>query len=368
MKLNLVAKGEEQKLILAYLEENASEVLAEKINNGVMIEKDGKRLLSKKTLDGFMRFAADEARKLADKGARSACVRSDTVFGWAIHYFEEDSIVGTLYNADGSEYNAAPKAATKPAPAPAPKKKENPQMSLFGFLDTGNTAPMSEDEPTEDDEEPEIEDEELDDEDEPKEEPKAIPFYERYRQLVVKYSDGFVLFRLGDFYETFGTKAVKLADELNLTLTGRDVGLPERVPMTGLPYHAVDAYVAKLVERGYTVVLVDDISERVIERPRTPEIVVDEETGEVLSETQQEAPDELDEDIPTVTRIMGEMDGQTPTLGKKADDIRRASEILQTIENLPEDEDEPYDLDTSAFDSEAVALIYERLGDEIDLR
>ena len=72
IKLNLAAKGSEQELILEYLQENASEVLAEKINNGVMIEKDGKRLLSKKTLDGFMKFAADEARKLAAKGARSA--------------------------------------------------------------------------------------------------------------------------------------------------------------------------------------------------------------------------------------------------------------------------------------------------------
>lgn len=330
MKLNLAAKGEEQKLILAYLEENASEVLAEKINNGVIIEKGGKRLISKKTLDGFMKFASDEARKLADKGARSACVRSDTVFGWAIHYFEEDSIEENLYTLDGKEVKSVPQAVPKPAPTPAPKKKDNPQMSLFGFLDTGNTAPMSETEPpvseNEDDEEPDEEeeldadDEEVEVEDEPKEEPKAVPFYERYRQLETKYSGGIIFFRLGDFYEIFGANAVKVSKELDLTLTGRDVGLPERIPMTGLPYHAVDTYVAKLVERGYTVVLVDDISERVIERPRTPEITVDEETGEELSETQQEGSDELDE------------------------------------------------LDISAFSSEAVALLYDRLGDEIEVR
>ena len=375
MKLNLVANGEEQKLILAYLEENASEILAEKINKGVPIVKDGKHLISKKTLDGFMKFATDEARKLAAKGARSACVRSDTVFGWAIHFFEEDAIEGTLYNADGSEYNAAPKAVTKPAPAPAPKKKENPQMSLFGFLDTANTAPMpeveDEEEPDEDDaEEVEVEGEELNDEDELDEEPQpqVADFYQHYRQLEKKYSDSIVFYRLGDFYEIFGANAVKISDELNLTLTGRNVGLPERVPMTGLPYHVVDIYIAKLLERGYKVVKVDSIGESVLERPRTPEMVVDEETGEVLTETQQDGSDELDEDIPTVTRIMGEIDRQTPTLGKKADDIRRASEILQTIENLPEDEDEPYELDTSAFSSEAVALLLDRLGNEIDVR
>lgn len=63
--LNLTANGKPQELILAYLQENVSDVLAEKINNGVYIEKDGKRLLSKKDLDGFMRFATDEAKKLA---------------------------------------------------------------------------------------------------------------------------------------------------------------------------------------------------------------------------------------------------------------------------------------------------------------
>ncbi|MCM1360230.1 MAG: hypothetical protein NC183_06930, partial [Corallococcus sp.] len=62
-ELNLTANGKPQELILAYLRENASGVLVEKINNGVYIEKDGKRLLNKKDLDGFMRFASDEAKK-----------------------------------------------------------------------------------------------------------------------------------------------------------------------------------------------------------------------------------------------------------------------------------------------------------------
>ena len=104
INLNLTARGTEQELVKRYLEENASETLAEKINNGIRIEKDEKVLISKKTLDGFMKYAADEAKKLAEKGASSACVRSDVVFGWAVHYFEEDSIEGKLYNEDGSEY------------------------------------------------------------------------------------------------------------------------------------------------------------------------------------------------------------------------------------------------------------------------
>ena len=91
-ELNLEARGNEQQIIKQYLEENASEILADKINNGAKIEKDGKTLINKKTLDGFMKYATSEAKKQAEKGATSACVRSDVVFGWAIHYFEEKSI------------------------------------------------------------------------------------------------------------------------------------------------------------------------------------------------------------------------------------------------------------------------------------
>ncbi len=87
--LNLTATSKQEELVLAYLQENASEILTEKINNGVYIEKDGKRLLNKKDLKGFMRFACEEARKLAEKGATSACVEDSVVYGWAIHYFEE---------------------------------------------------------------------------------------------------------------------------------------------------------------------------------------------------------------------------------------------------------------------------------------
>ena len=104
MTLNLTATTTEEKVLKEYLEQNASEMLADKINNGVSVEKDGKKLVSRKTLAGFMKYATDEARKQAAKGTTSACLHSDIVFGWAIHYFEEDSIPGTLYNEDGTEY------------------------------------------------------------------------------------------------------------------------------------------------------------------------------------------------------------------------------------------------------------------------
>lgn len=139
IKLNLTATGNEQILIKNYLEQNASETLADKINNGVKIEKDNKTLLNKKNLKGFMKYANDEARKLAEKGANCACIEDKVVFGWgygAMHYFEEDSIESNLYNEDGTEYKVAPKvnAATKTI-AKAPVKEQKKQASLFDFMD-----------------------------------------------------------------------------------------------------------------------------------------------------------------------------------------------------------------------------------------
>ena len=137
-KLNLTANGKPQELILAYLQENASDVLAEKINNGTAFDKDGKQLVNKKTLDGFMKYASSEAKKLAEKGANSACVEDSVVYGWAIHYFEEDSIEGTLYNDDGTEYKPVVKTAPKPATTPvtAKPKETNTQTSLWDMLET----------------------------------------------------------------------------------------------------------------------------------------------------------------------------------------------------------------------------------------
>lgn len=161
MNLNLTANGKPQELILAYLQDNVSDILAEKINNGVYIKKDGKRLLSKKTLDGFMTFASGEAQKLKEKNARSACVEDSVVYGWAIYYFEEDTIEGTLYNEDGTEYKpvtkTAPKVTAKPTPKEPPKQQ---QASLFDMLSPSAKGTKSE---QTDDYEPA---EEADDEDE----------------------------------------------------------------------------------------------------------------------------------------------------------------------------------------------------------
>lgn len=77
IKLNLTTSCEEHEILKKYLEETVSEVLADKINNGVRVEKDGKSLISKKDLDGFMNYAQGEARKIAEKGKNYKAVYHD---------------------------------------------------------------------------------------------------------------------------------------------------------------------------------------------------------------------------------------------------------------------------------------------------
>lgn len=258
-QLNLTAQTKEEQKIKAYLEENASETLAVKINNGVRVQKGGKTLLNKKTLAGFMEFACGEARKQAEKGANSACIDDQTVYGWAIHYFEEDSIEGTLYNEDGSEYKIQPNVAAK-APAvkysplgPQPK----PQLSMFDMLENSDSS---------------------------------------------------------------GICATQSEEELS------------------------------------------DEDEEVVEQN------VDPETGEILSEEEMRAFDgDIDETIPTVSDIIGNQPltcRADPALEKE---IAAVMDDTQPQNEAPMSEDED-DFDISAFDAEAVAILSEIFGDEIELR
>lgn len=137
IELNLQTSNKQEEIIKEYLENNVSEVLANKINNGVKIIKDNKTLINKKTLSGFMKYACKEARELAEKGTNCACIEDKVVFGWAIHYFEEDAIEGNLYNEDGTEYKIE-KPITKPAPKveskPQQKKIESKQSTIFDLM------------------------------------------------------------------------------------------------------------------------------------------------------------------------------------------------------------------------------------------
>ena len=326
MRLNLEAKTKEQELVKAYLEENTSETLADKINNGTPFEKDGKTFINKKTLDGFMKYASDEARKLASKGANSACVEDKVVYGWAVHYFEEESIEGTLFNEDGTEYKPTPKTPPAQVRKVGPKKPEQRQASLFDFMEE----PKSEPEVNDEDKQPSKE--EIDEilaelaEEEAKAEVKpqkpVSPIGQKYQDLQKKYSYCIILYRLGDFYEVFGDNAVTLSNELGLTLTGRDVGLESRVPMIGFPYHAADSYIKRII--------------------RTHKIAIAETNGNVTTLPEPE------DDIEELTEAeMRQFDG----------------DVVE-----PDLTDDEPTFDTSAFDKTALCKLDEIFGNKLSVR
>lgn len=87
------------------------------------------------------------------------------------------------------------------------------------------------------------------------------PMMEHYLSVKEKYKNCVVFYRLGDFYEMFFEDAVRVSGLLDLTLTGRDCGLKERAPMCGIPFHAADAYIAKLVSLGERVAICEQLSD-----------------------------------------------------------------------------------------------------------
>ncbi len=257
--LDLTANTEAEKRILGYLQNNASDTLADKINNGTPVVKDGQELTDKKTLSGFMKYAASEAKKLAEKGANSACVEDTVVFGWAIHYFEENSIEEKLFTPDRQEYKLASKhIPTQKAQRSLPEQAAQP--SLLDMIEKQNKI---------------LSVMESDDDKSPKlivtAENKSS-FNSEYAALKRKYPDCVVAYRLGDFYEILGKDAVSLADKLNMTITSRDCGLEMRLPMIGYPYHAAKIYQSKIVSLGYTLVVAEPTGEPTVLSDDTDEL------------------------------------------------------------------------------------------------
>ncbi|MCK9574983.1 MAG: DNA mismatch repair protein MutS [Clostridia bacterium] len=87
------------------------------------------------------------------------------------------------------------------------------------------------------------------------------PMMQHYLQKKEEYKDSLLFYRLGDFYEMFFDDAITASKALDLTLTGRDCGLADRAPMCGVPYHAVNGYIAKLIDQGYKVAICEQITE-----------------------------------------------------------------------------------------------------------
>ncbi|HIR75289.1 MAG TPA: DNA mismatch repair protein MutS [Candidatus Choladousia intestinipullorum] len=90
---------------------------------------------------------------------------------------------------------------------------------------------------------------------------QLTPMMQQYMQTKKEYQDCILFYRLGDFYEMFFEDALTASKELEITLTGKDCGLEERAPMCGVPYHAVDSYLNKLVSKGYKVAICEQVED-----------------------------------------------------------------------------------------------------------
>ncbi len=87
------------------------------------------------------------------------------------------------------------------------------------------------------------------------------PMMQQYLEIHEQVKDAILFFRLGDFYEMFFDDAITASRELEITLTGKDCGLEERAPMCGVPYHASENYIAKLIEKGYKVAICEQVED-----------------------------------------------------------------------------------------------------------
>lgn len=104
------------------------------------------------------------------------------------------------------------------------------------------------------------------------------PMMQQYMDIKMRYNDDLLFFRLGDFYELFFEDAEITSHELELTLTGKNAGLKERVPMCGVPHHAVKSYIEKLINKGYKVAICEQL-----EDPRFTKGMVKRDVIEVIT-------------------------------------------------------------------------------------
>lgn len=89
----------------------------------------------------------------------------------------------------------------------------------------------------------------------------STPMMAQYQEIKSRHPNEILFFRLGDFYEMFFDDALLASRELEITLTGREAGLPERIPMCGVPYHSAENYIAKLIQKGYKVAICEQIGD-----------------------------------------------------------------------------------------------------------
>ncbi len=164
-----------------------------------------------------------------------------------------------------------------------------------------------------------------------KEKPKVTPFYQMYLDKEEQYPKAIVAIRLGDFYEVMGENAVVVSDELDLTLTGRDVGLEERVPMCGFPYHVADKYF-DVLQSDFDVLVVEREDIFTLKQKHTN----DNEEYDYEDEYQDYLNGEYEEIAPQV-----EQDNNPKTKDKAIRDRKNKPGGQQTLFDLMGGEDNP---------------------------
>ena len=298
MKLNLQTQSKEQEILLAYLEQNASDALAEKINNGIPVSKNSTQLVMKKDLTGFMKYATEEARKAAPKGATSACIEDKTVFSWLMHYFEEDSIEGSYFHPDGTPYTPPKKERKKPTTSPAQAKSKPKEENEFTIFDMAAATPRqeapvamldaidplddippelppvaysSELDPTEDEiqatiaeytqmETPVVDIEELP-------EPPLLAHYEKWLAVQQQHPQALVLIIVDADMEVYGEHARQLSDLFMLKLGSRDFGKYGRLPKVRFPYTDFEQYFDQMNSR-YEMALITTLDCGAVHYPK----------------------------------------------------------------------------------------------------
>src|SRR5699024_6849476 len=107
---------------------------------------------------------------------------------------------------------------------------------------------------------------------------KQTPMMQQYLKIKEQYADAFLFFRLGDFYEMFFDDAILAARELEITLTKRDSGQSDPIPMCGVPHHSAESYIQNLVEKGYKIAICEQV-----EDPKTAKGVVKREVVQLIT-------------------------------------------------------------------------------------
>ena len=90
---------------------------------------------------------------------------------------------------------------------------------------------------------------------------EVSPMMQNYLKTKEQYQDCILFYRLGDFYEMFFDDAITVSRELEITLTGKDCGQEERAPMAGIPFHAAEGYIARLISKGYKVAICEQMED-----------------------------------------------------------------------------------------------------------